>query len=329
MDAGLAVNPALVENQMIGQPRSRASSRALHEQVALQQEARDEPRLGHLSDPALQGHAEGHAVVRPAARPAAARRRRAAATAGPAAAIANAFFDATGVRIREAPMTPARVRGGAEGRRQVRDGTRRARVPMRGPGLAVLVQSGPRSRGFRETTVRIEGRWPRNHAWGCASGRSCGRARRSSRSRFGCSPSRGTTTPRSSRSRTPPTSLPSTFFTYFPTKEAVVFDSYEEGVAGLIHRIEDRPGDETTVDAFDSFIRPLIVVPGGQRDRRPPLPRHPRAPGAQPGDAAPLNDILEAAYATATDATSASTPTRSSRNCSQAAPSARSCASRP
>ena len=27
------------------------------------------------------------------------------------AAIANAFFDATGVRIREMPMTPARVRG--------------------------------------------------------------------------------------------------------------------------------------------------------------------------------------------------------------------------
>ena len=32
-------------------------------------------------------------------------------TAPVAAAIANAFFDATGVRIREAPMTPARVRG--------------------------------------------------------------------------------------------------------------------------------------------------------------------------------------------------------------------------
>jgi CO/xanthine dehydrogenase Mo-binding subunit len=27
------------------------------------------------------------------------------------AAIANAFFDATGVRLRESPMTPARVRG--------------------------------------------------------------------------------------------------------------------------------------------------------------------------------------------------------------------------
>ena len=29
---------------------------------------------------------------------------------GIAPAIANAFFDATGVRIREAPMTPVRVR---------------------------------------------------------------------------------------------------------------------------------------------------------------------------------------------------------------------------
>jgi nicotinate dehydrogenase subunit B len=28
----------------------------------------------------------------------------------PAAAVANAFFDATGVRMRTAPMTPARVR---------------------------------------------------------------------------------------------------------------------------------------------------------------------------------------------------------------------------
>ena len=34
------------------------------------------------------------------------------------AAIANAFFDATGVRIREAPMTPVRVRADAEGSRR-------------------------------------------------------------------------------------------------------------------------------------------------------------------------------------------------------------------
>jgi CO/xanthine dehydrogenase Mo-binding subunit len=37
-----------------------------------------------------------------------------APTAPMAAAIANAFFDATGVRIREAPMTPARVRATLE-----------------------------------------------------------------------------------------------------------------------------------------------------------------------------------------------------------------------
>jgi CO/xanthine dehydrogenase Mo-binding subunit len=30
--------------------------------------------------------------------------------AGAAAAIANAFFDATGVRMQEYPLTPARVR---------------------------------------------------------------------------------------------------------------------------------------------------------------------------------------------------------------------------
>jgi nicotinate dehydrogenase subunit B len=29
-----------------------------------------------------------------------------------AAAVANAFFDATGVRMRTAPLTPARVRAG-------------------------------------------------------------------------------------------------------------------------------------------------------------------------------------------------------------------------
>ena len=32
-------------------------------------------------------------------------------TVGIGAAVANAFFDATGVRIRQAPMNPATVRG--------------------------------------------------------------------------------------------------------------------------------------------------------------------------------------------------------------------------
>jgi CO/xanthine dehydrogenase Mo-binding subunit len=34
------------------------------------------------------------------------------------AAIANAFFDATGVRIREVPMTPARVRAALKAKGQ-------------------------------------------------------------------------------------------------------------------------------------------------------------------------------------------------------------------
>ena len=97
---------------------SRVPARADH----LQHEAHHEPRLGHLPDDPLQGRAEDHASgavadgradqrhdarSRPAAR--ARRVRRARPRPGPPA-IANAFFDATGVRIREAPMSPARVR---------------------------------------------------------------------------------------------------------------------------------------------------------------------------------------------------------------------------
>ena len=37
--------------------------------------------------------------------------RRAGARRRCPAALANAFFDATGVRLRESPMTPSRVRG--------------------------------------------------------------------------------------------------------------------------------------------------------------------------------------------------------------------------
>ena len=59
-DAGPGGQPdGLVENQIVGQSRCRSTSRALHEQVALQHHARDQPRLGQLPDPALQGRTEG------------------------------------------------------------------------------------------------------------------------------------------------------------------------------------------------------------------------------------------------------------------------------
>ena len=52
---------------------------------------------------------QGHPDRRPTNRPSTTRRRR-ARQHGRDSAIANAFFDATGVRMRDAPMTPARVR---------------------------------------------------------------------------------------------------------------------------------------------------------------------------------------------------------------------------
>jgi CO/xanthine dehydrogenase Mo-binding subunit len=107
-DAGLAVNPALVENQMEGN-LIQGASRALMEEVVFSKSRvtstdwstyrilrfKDAPNVTtaviQRTDPRSTGSGEPP-------------------TAPVAAAIANAFFDATGVRIREAPMTPARVR---------------------------------------------------------------------------------------------------------------------------------------------------------------------------------------------------------------------------
>jgi AcrR family transcriptional regulator len=52
---------------------------------------------------------------------------------------------------------------------------------------------------------------------------------------------------------------PSTFFAYFHTKEAVVFDRYDEAIALLAEHIEQRPPKQTTVDAFDEWVRRRIV----------------------------------------------------------------------
>ena len=85
-------------------------SRALYEEVAF-----DKGRVTSLdwvTYPLLRfkdqpdGDDGGRAAARTCSRPARASRRPPPS----AAAIANAFFDATGVRLHEAPMTPARVR---------------------------------------------------------------------------------------------------------------------------------------------------------------------------------------------------------------------------
>jgi CO/xanthine dehydrogenase Mo-binding subunit len=107
-DQGLTVNPMGVENQIIGQVVMGAS-RALTEQVRF--DTRRVTSLDWVTYPILRfkdtpkvtpiivnrpeyamGGAGDESIV----------------NVGPA--IANAFFDATGVRIRETPLTPARVR---------------------------------------------------------------------------------------------------------------------------------------------------------------------------------------------------------------------------
>ncbi len=107
-DAGLAINPGLVENQMSG-ASVQGISRALYEEVAYTKtnvtsldwvtypilRFKEAPKVTNVVIQRLDQLPLG--VGEPTTTP-------------PAAAIANAFFDATGVRIREAPMTPARVR---------------------------------------------------------------------------------------------------------------------------------------------------------------------------------------------------------------------------
>jgi nicotinate dehydrogenase subunit B len=108
LDAGLAVNPRFVENQIGGQ-LIQAASRMLKEEVSFDQ--KNVTSLDWSSYPIL-GFEECPEVTpivvqRPAERSTGAGEEVIAAAA---AAIANAFFDATGKRLREFPLTPERVR---------------------------------------------------------------------------------------------------------------------------------------------------------------------------------------------------------------------------
>src|SRR5262249_21176983 len=107
MDCGLAVNPALVENQIEGQV-IQSVSRVLKEEVRFDRTG--VTSLDWVSYPILR-FAE-HPQVTPVL---VQRLDEPSSGAGEevmgatAAAVANAVFDATGVRLREYPMTPQRV----------------------------------------------------------------------------------------------------------------------------------------------------------------------------------------------------------------------------
>ena len=108
-DAGTTVNPASVENQMVGclvhgtQPRAARGGR-VHEGAA------DEPRLGHLPDRSASRTSPKVTTVVVQRLDLPSRGSGEPTTAAVPAAIANAFFDATGVRLYRMPMTPAYVR---------------------------------------------------------------------------------------------------------------------------------------------------------------------------------------------------------------------------
>jgi nicotinate dehydrogenase subunit B len=108
IDAGLAVNPAFIENQISG-GLIMGTSIALNEEVRFNTHRNQS--LDWVSYPIMRfkDHPKVTTIVvqRPEIQ-AAGVGEEGQASIG--AAIANAFFDATGVRIREAPMTPARVR---------------------------------------------------------------------------------------------------------------------------------------------------------------------------------------------------------------------------
>jgi CO/xanthine dehydrogenase Mo-binding subunit len=107
-DSGLGVNPAGLENQIIGQTVMN-TSRALYEQVKYNTQR--VTSLDWVSYPILRFRDA------PVVTPIVIQRPEVEMAGGGdhvmahvPTAIANAFFDATGVRIRECPMTPARVR---------------------------------------------------------------------------------------------------------------------------------------------------------------------------------------------------------------------------
>jgi CO/xanthine dehydrogenase Mo-binding subunit len=107
MDCGLAVNPAIVESQIVGMSVHGAS-------LALKEELQfDDTRVTSLDWNSYQAL---RFAEHPAVTPVVVQRIDEQSTGAgeevlPAvvAAIGNAFFDATGVRLREFPMTPRRV----------------------------------------------------------------------------------------------------------------------------------------------------------------------------------------------------------------------------
>ena len=107
LDAGLAINPAFLENQIVGMA-TQATSRMLKEEITFSKT--NITSLDWYSYPVLRMEEAPHVT------PIVIQRLNEKSTGGgeealcsAAAAIANALFDAAGIRLQEYPLTPKRV----------------------------------------------------------------------------------------------------------------------------------------------------------------------------------------------------------------------------
>jgi len=120
-DSGLIVNPGLVENQLVGK-LVRSVSRTLYEGVTFDKQRVTSldwvtyPILRFKETPTVTVQVIGHTEIVPSAnspiKMAGPRYRGVGESmeAAAPAAIGNAIFDAVGVRMRQVPLTPAKVR---------------------------------------------------------------------------------------------------------------------------------------------------------------------------------------------------------------------------
>lgn len=106
IDCGIAVNPDIVESQIIGMS-IQATSRVLKEAVTFNET--NVTSLDWISYPVLRfaEHPEVTPIIVPSRNPPIGAGEEAIPAVG--AAIANAFYDATGKQLSEYPMTPERV----------------------------------------------------------------------------------------------------------------------------------------------------------------------------------------------------------------------------
>ena len=107
-DCGLVVNPDALRNQIEG-GIVQGLSRALHEEVQFDESRVTSVDWAHVSDPAIFGSARDRRGADRTPRGGAVG-RRGGVDRTVAAALGNAIFDATGVRLRRVPFTAERVK---------------------------------------------------------------------------------------------------------------------------------------------------------------------------------------------------------------------------